>query len=307
MENESKQKDNLKQLLYNILHPRGWALFLFYVLAIILIATSILLAVFDLGLSIFAYIIYGLSAIALTYMIYTIVYFSPKIKKRVIAFANKYEFTNNLLKNFGFRTLVFAGFSFAFNCIYAISLGVFAIYAHSIWYGSLAAYYIFLSFLRGGVILSNLKTKHKKGQEEYATKRIATYKNCGIVLILMTIVFSISILQIIIADGGFRHAGLMIYVFSAYTFYKITLSIINIIKASKKDEFLVQSIRNINFSDALISILALQTAMFTEFGSDFNHSTFNALTGSIVCILIIALGIYMIVKAKTKLKQIKNK
>ena len=60
----------------------------------------------------------------------------------------------------------------------------------------------------------------------------------------------------------------------------------------------VRASKNINLADAMVSILALQTAMFHEFGTgmgDFNIGTMNAITGAVVCALTAAIGIFMIV------------
>ena len=51
----------------------------------------------------------------------------------------------------------------------------------------------------------------------------------------------------------------------------------------------------------MLSILALQTSMFYSF--DHNDttnftSTMNAVTGAVVCALVMALGIFMVVKSK---------
>ncbi len=54
-------------------------------------------------------------------------------------------------------------------------------------------------------------------------------------------------------------------------------------------------IRNIGFADALVSILSLQTAMFASFGGDNEFiRPMNAATGTVVCLMILIMGIRMI-------------
>ena len=123
-----------------------------------------------------------------------------------------------------------------------------------------------------------------------------TYRNCGILFIFLTIAFSGVIVLIYTSNMYFEYAGYMIYAVAYYTFYRLTLSIINIFKAKKQDNLYVKSIRNINLASALVSILVLQVAMFQAFSPEHNTSYANALTGAGVAIIILTLGIMMIIK-----------
>lgn len=125
--------------------------------------------------------------------------------------------------------------------------------------------------------------------------------------IILTLAMSGIIVLIYTSNMYFEYAGLMIYAVAAFTFYKLTMSIINLFKARKQDALYVQSIRNINLASALVSIVVLQVALFHEFAPQYNTSVANGLTGGIVSIVILALGIYMIIKANLMLKKKENK
>ena len=108
------------------------------------------------------------------------------------------------------------------------------------------------------------------------------------------------------SNAGFERHGMMIYVAAAYTFIKIGTSIANFVKARREDDYTLQILRNVNLADAVVSVLALQTAMLREFGAELDVGIFNALTGAGVCSVILALGIYMIVKGNIGLKKLKE-
>ena len=83
------------------------------------------------------------------------------------------------------------------------------------------------------------------------------------------------------------------------------MAIYNLFKARKQDDLTVQAIRNINLMDAAVSILALQTALLNTFsGEGVNISLFNTLTGSVVSLFTLGLGVFMIIKANKE--RIKN-
>lgn len=231
------------------------------------------------------------------------------IKDKFAEWSDKYEVTRELLRNYGVRTVVFAVISFILSIAYGAYNFTLAILEMSIWYGVLALYYILLACMRGGVITHHRRRfrAHRHGTtiDNVNIKGVKRYRNCGIMLIIMTFALSIAVLQMISAHSTFEHTGLMIYAAAAYTCYKVTMSIINMVKAKKQRDITIQAIRNINLADAAVSVLALQTSMFHSFGGGDDamfESILNGATGAVVCALVLALGIYMIVKAQKKLK-----
>ena len=288
--------DFIKKFWSKINKPKGLYLILFYVFFACLLAGTITLLVLNPNQSIFHYILYILSALSLTYFVYSIVYFAPKIKNNIIAFLQRHKFTNTLLNNYGYRTIIFSIFSFVINISYVIFQGVLAIMTRSAWYMSITAYYLVLSLVKGNVFLA-------KKKDDSVVRQTKTYRFSGIMLILLTFAFSGIIVLIYTSNMAFEYAGLMIYVIATYTFYKLTLSIINIFKARKQDDLYIQSIRNINLANALISIVVLQVAMFQAFSPQYNTSIANALTGAVISLIILTLGIIMIIKSNKILKR----
>lgn len=301
-------QSNLRKFLQKLKNPPVWALILNYFCTVVFITAALLMLFVDYAgsaLAIVAYASFALAALSLAYTVYTLVRFAPRMKRSVVAWAEKYEFTHSLMRNFGFRTVVLSIGSFALSVAFGAFNGVLGIMSKSIWYGALAGYYILLALLRGGVLLYH---KRKHGVDDPAKNtqtQIKTYRNCGILLLVLNIALSVAIAQMIFDDGAFVYAGLMIYASAAYAFYKITMSIINIFRARKQDDLTVQAIRNVNLADATVSILALQTALLNTFsGEGVNISLFNTLTGSVVSLFTLGLGVFMIIKANKE--RIKN-
>ena len=201
---------------------------------------------------------------------------------------------------------------FVVNLAFAVYNGAIAIVISSIWFGALAAYYVFLIIVRGGIFFYHTRRQKaiKSGQTEEKTflRDTRVYGNCGIILVFLPIALSFAILQMVRANDSFVHTGITIYAYAVYAFYKISMAIYNFVKTRKTNEMTVRASKNINLADAMVSILALQTAMFHEFGTgmgDFNIGTMNAATGGVVCALTAVLGIVMIVNTILIIK--KNK
>ena len=102
----------------------------------------------------------------------------------------------------------------------------------------------------------------------------------------------------------FSHAGLMIYVSATYTTYKVVMTIRHIVKARKSTDMTVMTVRSINLADMCVSILALQTAMFHSFSPNMNWGTMNAITGAIVCLATVLIGIVMVANGKRAITEI---
>lgn len=281
--------------------PPVWFLIVFYIVALLLIALSIVLTTIDKDFGIIVYFVYGLSALALAYTVYSIVVFTPTIKQESIRIIRRFNFLNKLYEQYGFRTIIFAAFSLLFSVINAVFNGVVGILNLSVWYGALAAYYLFLSIMRSGVLLHHKKAK-KTDEISIKKREIYVYLFCGVLLILLPTCLSVIIAQTVASDRAFEHTGLMIYVSATYTFFKLITSCVHFFKARKTDELTVRAIRNINLADALVSILALQTALLHEFAGGADTSIANALTGAGVCALTLGIGIFMAIKACVMLR-----
>ena len=137
-----------------------------------------------------------------------------------------------------------------------------------------------------------------------AEKRILPMA-AGILLLALNFALTGVILLTIAQDTAKRYSEIMVISIAAYTFYKITMAVVNMVKVRKRKSPILITIRNIGAADALVSMLTLQAAMFASFQdkNSLNTNQMNAITGLSVCILISILGISMIWYAWKKKKE----
>lgn len=258
------------------------------------------------ALAILAYSLFAIAAVSLAYAVYLIIKIIPTAKRDITELLEKNAFTQRMIKNYGFRTVVFAIGSFTVSAAFGAFNGYMGISRRSVWYGALSAYYIFLAFLRGGILVYHKRKarENKRIEVNGEAEKAKVYRNSGIILLVLNAALSSAIAQMIFSDAHFSYFSWTIFAYAAYAFYKITMSIINLVKAHKYPDLTVRAIRDVNLADATVSILALQTALLTTFSSEeVNVSLFNTLTGSAVSVFTIALGIYMIVSATKIIKE----
>lgn len=304
--------NSIKKILSFIKKPPYLFMAIIYILTIGFITLSILtvsniLKLND-SISFLQYIFYGSAAILLGYSVYLLIALTPYAKQDFIAMLKRYEFTDKMVEQISFRTVIFTIVSFIINIAYVCFNCFIAISSLSIWYGALTIYYLLLVIMKGSVLIFYKNKEKKEGlvdKKELKLKEIRIYRNCGIGLIVLPIALSVAIAEMVLGNNSFSHPGLMIYVSAAYAFYKIIAAIINVVKARKNDELTIRAIRNINFASALVSILALQTAMFKEFNNGKQEGLFNAITGAFVCAFTVIVGIIVLIKSHKEKKELK--
>ena len=304
-------KIDFRALWKKILNPPTWAKILTFIVTVISATLSLVpvaLGFENTALAIVAYILFGIAGVSLTYSVYLIIPLFPKMKASITAWMENHEFTYLLLRNFGFRTVIFAIGSFAMSLLFSGFNAYMGIVNRSIWYGALAAFYIALAFVRGGVLFYHKnRIANKNNVENLEYQKAKVYRNSGVITLILNVALSAAIAQMIFSGAHFTYIGWTIFAYAAYAFYKITMSIISFIRAHKQTDLTVRAIRNINLVDALVSILALQTALLTMFSEEgVNISLFNTLTGIVVSVCSIAIGIYMIVSANKKMKELQK-
>ena len=128
----------------------------------------------------------------------------------------------------------------------------------------------------------------------------------------MLIFLSLSLVGIVILavvrDRGVVMHEIVMISMATYSFAKITLALINLIKARKSSSARLITLRNISLADAFVSIFALQRSMLVSFGemSEINTAIFNAALGSVVCIIVFLLGLNLVRNKKILFHTLNN-
>lgn len=301
----------MKKILEWIKNP-GWVQFLISCILLALSVTGVILFLtyIDLGTSydILAYILFFVSAAVLAYTVYLAIKLVTRAKAALLNIAFKHEFTKNLVEEYSFRTICFAVGSFIINVANAVFNGVLGLYYFSLWFIALGVYYLLLAVMRGAVLLFHRKKRKNTEMtaEQVKAREIRTYRTCGIWLVLLPTALGVTISQVVMHNDSFVRTGIAIYVSAAYTTFKIINSIHNFIKARKGDDMAVRALRNVNLADAIVSVFALQTAMFHEFSPGENLGFANGIMGIIVCALTVFLGVFMIVGGQREIIKLKS-
>jgi len=272
------------------------------------IVLSILLAVFSTAALIYVFVS-GQEETIPAYIVYTLTFYSytvfaikvPKLAAKIKALVYKNKFGNRYMTDISYRTKISLYTSLSFNLLYAALKLIAGIYYASFWYGADALYFIVLSLARFMLL------RHVRKEDDDLITEIKKYRFCGILLFILNATLIGVVYQVVNHDMGYHYPGILIYAAAAYTFYCLTLAIINIIKYRKLNSPVLSAIKVINFSKALVAIFALMTAMLISFGAEESEtfkSLMKSLTGGGVCFLIFVMAAFMVVRANKAIKKI---
>ena len=222
--------------------------------------------------------------------------------EKLLMTVKKTSFGAQFLEDYTFRTILTTMPSFIINVAYTVYNGVIGIVNQSSWFITMAVYYSLLGVMRYHAVNTGRKISRMKNQKLIRKKELAVIKTDGILLLLLNLALSGVVLLTIAKGRAKAYSEIMAISIAAYTFYKTTMAVINMVKVRKMQSPILITIRNIGVADALVSILTLQTTMLASFQntSNLDVNRMNALTGMAVCILIALLGISMIYYASKR-------
>ena len=174
------------------------------------------------------------------------------------------------------------------------------IYYRSWWFITLAVYYALLAATRflllwrwGGIGLE---------------MELRRYRLCGAILLLINVALAGMVVLMIHQNQGYDYPGVLIYAMATYSFYMVFIAAVNVIKFRRHGSPVLSAAKAINLAAALVSILALETAMVAQFGGgDDYRKMMTAATGCGVCVMILGMAVFMIVWSTKRIRQLEIK
>ncbi len=257
--------------------------------ALLLPASAVLLILAFTGApAVLQYISYAVSA-------YTLTVWSVRLPK-IITWTKRVKENNEFLLRYSsdihLRVKISLYFSLAINAVYGIFQLALGIYHTSIWYYSMAAYYMLLTLMRL-FLLSH--TKKYLPCEQIKTE-IIKYRMCGAGLLTISLILSAIMFFIVEQGKAFEHGQITTIAIAAFTFITLTVAIINQIKYRKYNSPVFSASKIISLISALVSMITLEATMLTTFGSadGVTRKAFLMFSSAAVSIFTVAVAVYMI-------------
>ena len=246
-----------------------------------------------------AYMIYCMSAYCLTIWILPLPRLFRKAKANILHRLTGTVFGGKYIGDLAFRGSVSIYQGMMVNFLYVVFRIFVGIRYASVWFLTIAIYYLLLGIMRLSLILSYRNRSVKS--------ELRCYRRTAWLLFLLNIPMGGMIVLMVLTDYGYSYPGYVIYLSALYTFYTIILAIVNLVKFRKLGSPILSAAKVLNFVAALMSLLGLQTAMISQFsteGEDFRRRM-NAITGGGVWFSVILIAVYMLLRSR-KMKEVKS-
>lgn len=305
-----------KDIVFKLLFPPVWIIILS---SLIGFPAVIIALIFLSKTNPICYVSYILSAYALTVLCANFPRAGRRCKElihgnevRIIvkfrSFMNRHKYTSMYLNDREFRVKVSLYSGLAINMFYAVFKCATGAMFHSAWLWAIGIYYVMLSAIRF-TLLRNVCITDKK--EHTLERKVHEYKSarlCGIMMLALNIAMTGMTVQMIWRNSGYEYKGYMIYISAMYAFYCFINAAVNVVKFAKINNPILSSAKILSLAGALMSMFALQTAMFSAFdtsGAEYQR-LMNTITGGVVCTMVLCMAVFMIVWSNRNLKSLER-
>lgn len=287
-------------MLNKLLHPPKWVLL---IVPTVVFAALIFIFATDKTESALAYLVYCMSAYSLCVLIAAVPQMTKRIKSAIMNTRAAQKAASSVVVSRYLHDLAFRGSisiyqGMTVNFFYVIFRIVAGIRYASVWFISMAVYYLVLGGLRAYLIFSY---RRRDANSEYRC-----YRRTAWLLFLLNIPMGGMIVLMVRTNSSFFYPGYIIYLSALYTFYTMVTSIINLAKFRKVGSPILSAAKVLNFVAAMMSILGLQTAMISRFSTNGEayRKLMNTITGGFVYGIVVAIAVYMLLHSRNIRKKV---
>lgn len=216
------------------------------------------------------------------------------------AWLEAYPKVFQMMKNEGFRFTLGLYFEQFVNFAYGIFKIISGVIVGSAWIGADGIY----NFFQGVIQLFQILRRKRGGAMEQQWR---SYRLCGILILLLHLTLTGIVFQMINWNRAEDHPGITIFATAAFAFYKIISSFIGVARDRKHTHPIDSSVRMLELSQAIFAIYSLQASLLHTFGTGEPwESWLNMATGCMVCLMVAAMGVYMIRRAAREIRKIQE-
>lgn len=232
------------------------------------------------------------------YLLYLLIAFLYRqYKKKVEPKVLSTETGRALFGTYGASNVFWSLVSLLISIGYAVLNIVLAVLLNSLWYGLIAIFYAVLMGVRMTIIFlaRHIARKYWMNKTEllYAELKVSIGSGGLIFLMDLSMAFAVTFM---ITNTPPNSSGKVVAIgLAAYTFYKIILAIVNLVRSRKNGDPVVTALRNISMADACMSLVNTTITLDMTFGSG-NLAIAKNLAAFLAVGVTLALSIYAIVK-----------
>ena len=194
------------------------------------------------------------------------------------------------------KTMLLLIFTTIGNILLSIVKFILSIVLPSLWFFVNALFMVVLSFVRFWSIRDYGKSRNKdeKIKQEIGYRN---YLKNGILLIILGIMYFFVNVYIYFKGTNTTMHEYLTYLVALDAFWSIGYSIYGMAKYKRNSSPILKAVKLTNFANALTSIMLTQIVLLDTYANSqtYNSNIMNGITGIVVSISIMIIGLYMII------------
>jgi len=243
-----------------------------------------------------SYLLYGLSG----YSLFALCIQLPAVIRMERKWLQNHPKVEGLLKNKELHFKLELYLEQFINFAYGIFKIVSGVVVGSAWIGADGIY----NFVQALIQLFQILQRKKSGSLQQQWR---SYRFCGALILLMHLTLIGIVFQMVNWNRVEESGEIMIIATAAFAFYKFISAFIDLAKDRKHTRPIDSSVRMLELSQAIFAIFSLQAGLLHTFGTGESWEyPLNLAVGCMVCLLTVAMGIYMIRRANREIKQLQE-
>lgn len=232
------------------------------------------------------------------YLLYLLIAFLYRqYKKKVEPKVLSTETGRALFGTYGASNVFWSLVSLLINIGYAVLNIVLAVLLNSLWYGLIAIFYAVLMGARMTIIFlaRHIARKYWINKTELLYAELKVSIGSGGLIFLMDLSMAFAVTFMITNTPPYSSGKIVAIGLAAYTFYKIILAIVNLVRSRKNGDPVVTALRNISMADACMSLVNTTITLDMTFGTG-NLAIAKNLAAFLAVGVTLALSVYAVVK-----------
>ena len=244
-----------------------------------------------------SYFVYALSAYSLTALCVRF----PSAIREIKAWLANHPKLASALKNEEWKFVQGLYYEQFINFFYGIFKVISGVLHGSAWTGADGIYNLAQAFIQ----LFQILRRKKPGTLE---KQWRSYRFCGVLVLFMHLTMTGPIFQMVNWNRSDDQGQIMVIATAAFAFYKIISAFLDVAQDRKHAHPVDSSVRLLNLSQAIFSLFSLQVTMIHVFGTgEIWEKRLNFGSSCVTCLLVAAMGVYMIRRANREIRKIQEK
>ena len=244
-----------------------------------------------------AYFLYALSAYGLTALCVKL----PRLIRGMQNWMQNHPKVAGILKNRELRFSAELYFDQFINFAYGIFKILSGVIIGSAWIGADGIY----NMVQAWIQLFQILRRKKPGT---LVRQWRSYRFCGCLILLMHLTLIGIVFQMVNWNRVEESGEIMIIATATFAFYKFISSFLALAKDRKHTRPIDSSVRMLELSQAIFAMFSLQAGLLHVFGTGESWEHWlNLAMGCLVCMLTVAMGIYMIRRANREIKNLQEK